>query len=284
MLVAFHNYRTCFPIKENIFITDENIIPTLDESILSALGNTFNTDKVYGEDIHPEIMKRFENILTCGLKKEIKEEIIKKYLIPANGKLLDAPKLNVELQGLLTELVKARDKKVEERQQQLGTALATISYIMDTLVKGNFNKINTITILTDVTKLLSDLHWEDTVTRRKLIAANLDKNIVKSVDSSIRYSFLFGEKFNENVKSANAIKKSAASILKPSNINTQKPNNKNRSHGIQLLGNYQGPPRQGQYKQGGGEGRYQQRTSVRLQQRRPAAKAYHPARRPVRQS
>lgn len=254
-MLAFYNYRTRFSIKENIFITDENITPTLDESILAALGNTFNTDKVYGEDIHPEIMKRFENILTCGLKKEI----IKKYLIPANGKLLDAPKLNVELKGLLTDPVKARDKKVEERQQQLGTAFATISYIMDTLVKGNFNKINTITTLTDVTRLLSDLHWEDTVTRRKLIAANLDKNIVKSVESSIRYSFLFGEKFNENVKSANAIKKSAASILKPSNANTQKPNNKNRSHGKQLLGNYQGPPRQGQYKQGEG-GRFQQRT------------------------
>lgn len=50
------------------------------------------------------------------------------------------------------------------------------------------------------------------------MAVNLDKDIVKTTVSAKRDSFLFGEKFNDNVKTANAIKKAAPAILKKSNF------------------------------------------------------------------
>ncbi|CAB3241661.1 unnamed protein product [Arctia plantaginis] len=175
----------------------------LDENILSALGQTTSADREYGENIHPEILKRIENILKASIKNDVKEELLRKILIPNNIKLLDAPKLNIELQGLLSDTVKGRDKRVEDRQQRLGIAISGVLNLMNTILKDNFNKINMI--LSDSVRLLSDLHFEDSITRRKLISPNLDKNISKAIESTARDSFLFGEKFNETVKSANRI-------------------------------------------------------------------------------
>ncbi|CAB3251792.1 unnamed protein product [Arctia plantaginis] len=249
-------------VEESDLLVENNDLPKesgeddtieLDENILSALGQTTSADREYGENIHPEILKRIENILKAGIKKDVKEELLRKILIPNNIKLLDAPKLNIELQGLLSDTVKGRDKRVEDRQQRLGIAISGVLNVMNTILKDNFNKINMITTLSDSVRLLSDLHFEDTITRRKLISPNLDKNISKAIESTARDSFLFGEKFNETVKSANAIRKSATSILKPINTNVSKSSQPNRSQpNTKKQGNFRGPPRQNQYRQGGG--------------------------------
>ncbi|CAH0397607.1 unnamed protein product [Chilo suppressalis] len=147
-------------------------------------------------------------------KRDLKEELIKKYLIPSNTKLLDAPKLNRELEGLLNDSMKARDKRVEERQQQMGVATGALLSSIDSLIKNDVDKIKLISIISDVTRLLMDLHYQDTVTRKKLIIPNLDKNIGKTVENLRRDEYLFGEKFNDSVKTATAIKKSAGTILK----------------------------------------------------------------------
>ncbi|CAK1600777.1 unnamed protein product [Parnassius mnemosyne] len=262
-------------------------VNTLEKSILEALGDTTSSEKGYGDEIHPEIVKRVEEILLSGISQnEEKEKLMKKYLIPKNVMLLDAPKLNVELNGLLSDSIKNRDKRVKDRQQLLGTALSAILIMTDNIIKNNVDKIPTIAILSDVARLLSELHYQDTVTRRKLITPNLDKNIHSSIETAKRDCYLFGEKFNENVKTATAIKRSAASILKTKSSNSQRkvpdrPNVGPRQE------NYRAPPctnRSNQYKKGGGD-KYQQRTTV---QHQIAPQPGHPPmkyyKKPVRQS
>lgn len=237
----------------------------LQDDVLIALGNPSCSDKSYSESIHPEIIRRVENVLTSGLEKERKDELLKKYLIPNNFALLEAPKLNRELEGLLSDPIKERDKRIEERQQQLGVALSAVLSCLDNFVKVDPNPAK-IEVLTDVARLLSDLHYNDTCTRKKLVAVNLDKDIVKTTESAKRDSFLFGERFNEDVKTANAIKKAAPSILKKSNF-TRKMGQTRQSNYTQFKNkeNFNAPPQVNRAKQGRG-GRYQPRNSGRQQQ------------------
>lgn len=259
----------------------------LDDSIMKALGESAHTEKEYGLDVHPELVKRVEGIITQGLKQDFKKELLKKYLIPANSKLLDAPKLNRELEGLLNDTMKARDKRVEERQQQMGVAIAALLSATDSLIKEDVDKIKLISTLSDVVRLLMDLHHQDTITRKKLIVPNLDKNIAKTVENQKRDVFLFGEKFNENVKTATAIKKSAGTILKQTTPNRKPiPNRPNYTQNqYKRQGNYRGPPRTSmtQFKQGGG-GRYYQQPQPQYHPQRPKPPPRAPAKPPVRQT
>ncbi|KAF9794867.1 hypothetical protein SFRURICE_005102 [Spodoptera frugiperda] len=223
----------------------------LQDDVLIALGNPSCSDKSYSESIHPEIIRRVENVLTSGLEKERKDELLKKYLISNNFALLEAPKLNRELEGLLSDPIKERDKRIEERQQQLGVALSAVLSCLDNFVKVDPNPAK-IEVLTDVARLLSDLHYNDTCTRKKLVAVNLDKDIVKTTESAKRDSFLFGERFNEDVNETPlgglpppplCIKKAAPSILKKSNF-TRKMGQTRQSNYTQFKNkeNFNAPP------------------------------------------
>lgn len=230
----------------------------MDDTILAALGNTQDTEKVYGGDVHKEIVKRVEGILVNGLKKETLEEIQKKYNVPKNATLLDAPKLNVELQGLLSEQIKARDKKVEQRQQLIGVSLAavmTLTHNLISLKENNPDSLKSITVLTDVSRLLAEVHFQETAIRRKLIDPSLDQKIAKSLENVKRDEHLY-EKFGENIKTASAIKKSATTILKPAQNNNKKLKKEN----------FRAPPRNSQFRQSRGGGRNQLRGSQRANQ------------------
>lgn len=174
-------------------LVPETEVATLEESILSALGEPTDSEKHYGDEIHQEILKRIENILTDGLKVDQKEDLTKKYLIPSNAVLLDAPKLNVELESLLSEEIILRDKRVEERQQHLGVALSAVTRVIDDILKKNYNSLKVITTLSDAARILSDLHFQDTITRRKLITPSLEKNLAQTIDKVKRNEFLFGD-------------------------------------------------------------------------------------------
>ncbi|XP_063891396.1 uncharacterized protein LOC135117020 [Helicoverpa armigera] len=253
----------------------------LDDTIIKALGQTLSSEKEYGPDIHLELKKRVEGIIINGLKQETKDELVKKYLVPSNLKLLDAPKLNKELEGLLNDAMKARDKRVQDRQQQIGIATAALLCATDKLIKGEVDKISLISTISDVTRLLTDLHYQDTITRKKLVIPSLDQNVGKTVENQERDEFLFGEKFNENVKSATAIKKSAGTILKQnSNRKTNYRPTQSQKSFPKKQGNYKGRPRASmtQFKQGGG-GRYQQTQSYK-----PRPPPRPPVKAPVRQS
>ncbi|RVE43826.1 hypothetical protein evm_011537 [Chilo suppressalis] len=110
----------------------------LDNSILSALGEAPTNKTLYGNNIHEEIYNAFKNILTEGLSKERKVEILVTLQIPGNCKLLDAPKLNMEIVGVLNNPSKTRDKLLEERQKEMGLAVAGISQVLNAISKKGF--------------------------------------------------------------------------------------------------------------------------------------------------
>jgi hypothetical protein len=72
----------------------------LDDEILSLLGDAPKSDQQFGPPIHKDIASRWQEILSKGLEKEMKEKLLKGYMIPKNCDLLFAPKLNPEAKAL----------------------------------------------------------------------------------------------------------------------------------------------------------------------------------------
>lgn len=121
----------------------------MDDTIIKALGQALSSEKEYGPGIQLELVKRVEGIIINGLKQETKDKLVKKYLVPSNLKLLDAPKLNKELEELLNDAMKARDKRVQDLQQQIGIATAALLCATDKLIKGDVDKISLVSYFTN---------------------------------------------------------------------------------------------------------------------------------------
>lgn len=105
-------------------------------------------------------------------------------LVPVNCKLLDAPKLNIELQGVLNNPSKTRDNLLQERQQVMGLAISGLCQVIHNLSKKDFDKLNILKNLSDVSRVLSNLHHQYTETRGKLINPYLDKNLAESLQQN----------------------------------------------------------------------------------------------------
>lgn len=178
-----------------------------------ALGKDYAEPDACSGSLHEDINKRWTHILTNGLSKQEREEIIQNCKIPTNCKLLEAPILNIEVLTALSESAKMRDKGIEIGQRQLGRACAAIGQVMSSiLLEEEINKHEVLKKLTEATKLLTDIHFHQTKTRTKLILPLLDKSFNQTMDK--RGTHLFGDNLAETIKNAKLLQQSVAQIKK----------------------------------------------------------------------
>ncbi|XP_047991450.1 uncharacterized protein LOC125230356 [Leguminivora glycinivorella] len=109
---------------------DENITITLASDVLEILGEDPSATKNYGPDVHTEIATRFQHIATNGLSKEMRKELMAKYLTPENCCHIAAPALNPEIKAAIPENFVKRDKGIETKQSQLASAIACLSEVL----------------------------------------------------------------------------------------------------------------------------------------------------------
>lgn len=188
------------------------ISDVFDTELLQALGDTEPEAKEFGEDLHPDVATRLQNILLNGLKKEAKEELIKKYLCPKNVQFAKAPTLNPEIEVMLAENCRLRDKRLLNKQDQLGRALSALGMAMTHLLKKNSDISEVVRTLNDAGKLIADSHYTETDTRRSVIIPLVEKSLIDPFKSRKRDGFLFGESLGEVVKNSRGIKKTSQLI------------------------------------------------------------------------
>ncbi|KOB72478.1 Uncharacterized protein OBRU01_08744 [Operophtera brumata] len=174
------------PLEAEPEVLTENI-SELDLEIRLALGDPAEEIPTYAENIHTDIAKRWLPILCKGLTKEGKEKILKEHTA-------------------VTEIVRARDKKLEAKQGQLGLGISAISKAMSMLL-GDGKKVEVIKLLSEGCRILSDLHFTETQTRSKLITPCLDKSFLNIIQDEERDDTLFGRKLSEKISSAKVIEK-----------------------------------------------------------------------------
>lgn len=191
-------------------------LPPLSADILEALGVSKVKDEVFGPPIREEVSKRWGKIIMEGLGKEQKQKLLESHLFPDNFQILKAPKLNPEISTILTESTVNRDKRLKYAQDQLGVGIASLTNLMSQLMDtGDINKIEIIKKLSETGQILLDLHYQNTVNRRKLITYCLDKKFLDMVQEVKRDSFLFGENLGEKIKASKSAERSGLQIKRP---------------------------------------------------------------------
>ncbi|KAI5633289.1 hypothetical protein NE865_13992 [Phthorimaea operculella] len=210
------------------------------QDILDALGESKRKEIPLGVKVPDEISKRWGRILTDGLSREHKQELVAKMLIPENFQLLKAPVLNQEIAAVLTESSRNRDKRLEKAQNQLGIGLAGITSLMSSLIEGK--EVETVEIvkkLSETGQILLDLHYENTVNRTKLITPILDKKFLSLIQDVKRDSHLFGDNLGGTIKATKTAEKSGLQIKKYGYA----PASSSKKSTAQT-GSWRGPPRQ----------------------------------------
>lgn len=226
--------------------------PELDPELLAALGESTCDSPEYGAKINENLANLWLPLLIKGMPKDVKEKVLKEYLIPDNCRLLQSPKLNPEISAAVPDLSRNRDKGLMLQQQQLGSGITAINRTLDLLLKGDLNKKEGIQHLSNACRILSDLHTVFTQNRKKLITSNLDKNFLHIIHDTERDETLFGNKLAEKIKAAKAIERQGHQIRKPTGHT--KTSNASHSTGNRTpnSGNWSAPPRYQSYRGGRG--------------------------------
>ncbi|KAL0861714.1 hypothetical protein ABMA27_009195 [Loxostege sticticalis] len=220
----------------------EPINPSIPVDILEALGNPKGKQEVFGPKIQDELSKRWGRILCEGLNKDQKKDLLEKILVPENFQLVKAPKLNPEIAAVLTESSRNREKRLEKAQNHLGLGISALTNLISSLIEKDMDRMEIIRRLSESNQILLDLHFENTLNRRKLITYTLDKKFLDIVQDVPRDSLLFGENLSEKIKASKSAEKSGLQIKK--SHTSADAATARKTTGQQ--GNWRGPPRQAQ--------------------------------------
>ncbi|XP_026727564.1 uncharacterized protein LOC113493758 [Trichoplusia ni] len=226
----------------------EEQAPELDPDTLTALGETTEETPTLGPKIHDKLSSLWLPILRKGINKETKEKLLKKYPIPENCTLLQAPKLNPEISAAVTEAARSRDK--EAVQQQLGRGIVALNKGLELLLDDGNDRLQAVKFLSNSCRLLCDLHHQETEARKRFITPSLDKSFLNIMQDVDRDELLYGNKLSDKIKATKVIEKHGLQIKKP----TPQPKTPstlpftNLPHSYQSSrprhqGNWTGPPR-----------------------------------------
>ncbi|XP_051166576.1 uncharacterized protein LOC127284902 [Leptopilina boulardi] len=187
----------------------------LNNEVLTLLGDDPNENNDSKGNIHNVLRKNWSTILTKGMTKESTEEILKKYTPPKNFVTLKPPALNSEIKRTMTEKARKKDTFQVKAQEKIGAAIhATGLALSNILNQGNSMDTSVVSYLSDAARILSDAHYNISITRRAFITPNVNRLVEDvTVDEPVG-SLLFGDKLSERLKSAREVEKHSKSIIK----------------------------------------------------------------------
>lgn len=134
---------------------------------------------------------------------------------------LKAPKLNPECKaGLKNNSIVKRDEYNSQNQSQVGIALCALGEAISDLLKPTIQSSLgpearlAVTKVSEGTKILADLFYRLSLTRRAQITPVLNLVAKNTADTIPVDDFLFGTSFGEEMKKANSIEKSSRDIVR----------------------------------------------------------------------
>lgn len=187
------------------------------------MGDDGEEEKSYSAPIQPELASRWKKILQSGLSDEAKKELIKKYLPPENCIELNPPKINLEVEKAVPENTIRRDKRLSQLQSQVGAATSAVAWLItDILQKGEGVNMAYIECLNDIGRLLSDVFHSESVSRRELLALNINKDLKDTLTHTPISEWLFGKDLDTTIKSAKDLEKSSDQLkIQKKNVENQ---------------------------------------------------------------
>lgn len=192
--------ETITPVTAGL-VAQEEVNP----EILSLLGEEpRGSERVFGAEVHQALASRWNSFIRSGIEKSAKEDLEKKYLIPANLPHLRAPLLNPELESSITDAAKKDDKYVSTIQSHMGVAMGALAGAIDKLFKEDLTladvKSQVLPSLVDAGKLLCDTFHMLSTNRKYHVEGHLNPAVRKIVKESQPDEFLCGKNLGERFK------------------------------------------------------------------------------------
>jgi hypothetical protein len=213
----------------------------LEEAVLNILGEAPQSDLALGKNIHKDIAARWQEILLKGLPRELKDTIMKKYLVPENCYFLVGPILNPEAKTAIPEVLVKRDTTLLQKQNQIGVALAALSQVTEMIIQNETSMQALLLPLSDACRILCDSHNIETKTRRSIIMTSTNTGIRDALTNTVRDKYLFGEDLAEKIKIAKSVQKTGESLLKANPVSSSNKNFNSRNNQKQRYLNSKDP-------------------------------------------
>ncbi|XP_059058086.1 bromodomain-containing protein 4-like [Achroia grisella] len=185
----------------------------LDPDILQLLGSDPTQDKTFGENLHKDLAMRWKHILTNGIPKEEKANLLKEYLPAENCIPMKAPVLNPELKSALSDTSLKKDSYSEQKQNQMSSCISAIGKALNlalTQVENTPQEI--IKTLSDAGRLLCDTHYRESLSRRFTIVNSISKQKREIIKNTKIDEYLFGSNLSEHLKTSKVISTSASEL------------------------------------------------------------------------
>ncbi|XP_063977186.1 uncharacterized protein LOC135162545 [Diachasmimorpha longicaudata] len=194
--------------------TDFSLDATDKDNILKVLGVDLNESKFKKVKFHAELKNTWSKWVKQGLPEKNKTEILESY--NRKGDLFtEAPKVNLEILPLLSDVAKKRDQHFSETQNCIGSALialgGAISMLIDPPDDGLDEDIFT-DYLSQAGQLLTDVFFQQSVARKSFITPQLNKSIKPAVEAMISDEWLYGNDLKDKVKDVKEIAKACEQI------------------------------------------------------------------------
>nr|CAI5829937.1 unnamed protein product [Callosobruchus analis] len=160
-----------------------------------------------GPEINDDLAVRWNSYLCQGLDKETWVKLLNSSLTSGNCTMLQGPKLNSEVQAMLSPFELKKDTFLHDLQGNLGKGLGILGYVItDILEKKSDDEVPPhLTKLVKAGQLLCSVHYELSWHRR-LNSNRLFNNKIQKIASNQKIdSLLFGEDFGENSKLAKTL-------------------------------------------------------------------------------
>lgn len=188
----------------------------LEEDILTILGEDDKEVKSLSDPIQPELAARWIKILQSGLSEESRKELIKKYLPPENCTELIPPKINLAVKKAVPENTIRRDARLSQLQCQIGAASSAVAGLITDMLKER-EEVNRkyIEHLNDIGRLLCDIHHSESISRRELLALNINKDLKDALTNTSIGEWLFGKDLDDTIKTARDLEKSSDQLKLP---------------------------------------------------------------------
>lgn len=186
--------------------------PELARELLQALGeDTPPTSDSY--DLAEVLQVRWEKILSSGLDRENRNNLMEKNILPTNLPQLTAPVLNAEVKKAVSVNISKRDRYLETNQNQLGKGISALGKAMTLLINNKEeNRNNILANLSEAAKLLTDVHYNTSIHRRFLLSPSLNKSVRDVTTKMPITDLLFGHNLSEKIKEVKAVEKSATDL------------------------------------------------------------------------
>lgn len=187
---------------------DNDTFIELEEDVLQLLGDV-GTGAVEEFKFHPELVKQWKKVLSEGLSKEVKSEMLDQY--PRKGNCpISTPKLNPEIEAIVNDSIKRRDKYLAADQEICGAGLSSLGEAINMIFNSDNDGIaknDLLKLLLDSGKLMCDLFAQLTKARKAFIYPGLDKKAKTLLGNATTGEFLFGPELSQRIKTASTVEK-----------------------------------------------------------------------------